>query len=239
MQIRLIAAFFPLMRPGACDRYDPMLNVGLTGGIATGKSTVGRMFMDKGGHLIDHDMLAHRVEEPGRPAWQEIVSFFGRDILNEDQTVNRGRLGAIVFSDASKLKKLNDIVHPAVFREWMSEVDDIARRDPRGIILSDIPLLFEVGWQDAVDVIVLIYVSGEEQIRRMTLRNGYSRREAEDRLNAQIPIDDKVLMSDYIINNEGSLEKTMADVDRVWASLVEKERIKSMRGTFFKLKDWT
>lgn len=216
-----------------------MLNVGLTGGIATGKSTVGRMFMDRGGHLIDHDILAHRVEEPEGPAWQEIVACFGRDILNDDHTLNRSRLGAIVFSDPSKLNKLNEIVHPAVFREWMKEVNDIVRRDPRGIILSDIPLLFEVGWQDAVDVIVLIYVSGEEQIRRMTLRNGYSRREAEDRLNSQIPIDDKVLRSDYIINNEGPLEKTREDVDRVWASLIEKERIKSMKGKFFKFKNRT
>jgi len=214
-----------------------MLNVGLTGGIATGKSTVGRMFIEQGGYLIDHDSLAHRAEEPGKPAWQDIVAFFGNDILNEDRTLNRSRLGAIVFSDSSKLKKLNEIVHPAVFREWMLEVEAIVRRDPRGIILSDIPLLFEAGWQDAVDVIVLVYVSREEQIRRISLRNGYSRLEAEERLNAQIPIEDKVLMSDYVINNEGPLEKTRENVESVWTRLVEKERIKSMRGRFFRLKD--
>jgi dephospho-CoA kinase len=222
-----------------CDRYDPMLNVGLTGGIATGKSTVDRMFLDKGAYLIDHDTLAHRVEEPGLPVWQSIVSFFGTEILNEDRTLNRGRLGMIVFGDESKRKRLNDIVHPAVFSEWKKEINEITRKDPRGIIISDIPLLFEVGWQDAVDVIVLIYVSRDEQIRRMTLRNGYSRREAEDRLNAQISIDEKVLNSDYIINNEGPLAKTRKDVDRVWADLVEKERIKSMKGKFFKLKEST
>lgn len=216
-----------------------MLNVGLTGGIATGKSTVDRMFQDRGAYLIDHDALAHRVEEPGLPAWNAIVSFFGMEILNEDRTVNRGRLGAIVFGDEYKRKKLNDIVHPAVFQEWKKEIDGITRKDPRGIIISDIPLLFEVGWQDAVDVIVLIYVSRKEQIRRMTLRNGYTRREAEDRLNAQMSIDEKVLLSDYVINNEESLEKTRKDVDRIWAYLIEKEHIKNMKGKFFKLKGRT
>jgi dephospho-CoA kinase len=216
-----------------------MLNVGLTGGIATGKSTVDRMFQDRGAYLIDHDALAHRVEEPGLPAWKAIVTFFGTEILNEDRTLNRGRLGAIVFSDETRRKKLNDIVHPAVFQEWKKEIDEIARKDPRGIIVSDIPLLFEVNWQDAVDVIVLIYVSKKEQIRRMTLRNGYTRREAEDRLNAQMSIDEKVLLSDCVINNEGSLEKTRKDVDRVWASLVEMERIKIMKGKLFKLKGRT
>jgi len=219
------------------DRYDHMLNVGLTGGIASGKSTVDRMFVDKGAYLIDHDALAHRVEEPGRPVWKEIVSCFGPEILNEDRSINRERLGSLVFNDESKLKKLNDIVHPAVFNEWMMEIKEITRKEPRGIILSDIPLLFEVGWQDAVDAIVLIYISRDEQVRRLTERNGYSKREAEDRLNSQMSIDDKVLRSDYVINNEGSLKSTSENVDRVWTSLVEKERIKSMKGKLFKLKD--
>jgi len=216
-----------------------MLNVGLTGGIASGKSTVDRMFQDKGAYLIDHDLLAHRVVEQGRPAWQRIVSFFGPGILHEDQSLNRGKLGELVFSDASRRKALNDIVHPAVFSEWMTEIKNIARKDPRGIIISDIPLLFETGWQDAVDVIVLIYIPRDEQIRRLTERNGYTLREAEDRLNSQMPLDDKVLRSDYIINNEGSLEITRENVDRVWTHLVEKERVKSMKGPFFKLKNRT
>jgi dephospho-CoA kinase len=221
------------------DRYDPMLNVGLTGGIASGKSTVDLMFLDKGAYLIDHDSLAHRVEEPGHPAWNDIVSFFGSGTLNEDRTINREKLGALVFKHESKRKMLNDIVHPAVFSEWMKEIEKITRKDPRGIIISDIPLLFEVGWQDAVDVIVLIYIPRDEQLRRLTERNGYSKRDAENRLNSQMSIDDKVLRSDYVINNEGPLDNTRENVDRVWTNLVEKERIKSMKSKFFKLKDRT
>jgi dephospho-CoA kinase len=219
------------------DRYDSMLNVGLTGGIASGKSTVDRMFVDKGAYLIDHDSMAHWVEEPGRPVWRDIVSCFGPEILNSDRSINRERLGALVFNNESKRKKLNDIVHPAVFSEWMDKIGEITKKDPRGIIISDIPLLFEVNWQDAVDVIVLIYISRDEQVRRLTERNGFSKRDAEDRLNSQMSIDDKVLRSDYVINNEGPLENTKRDVDRVWANLVEKERIKSMKGKFFNLKD--
>ncbi len=214
-----------------------MLNVGLTGGIASGKSTVDKMFQDKGAHLIDHDILAHRVEEPDRSAWHDIVTFFGPEILNDDRTINRSRLGALVFGDESKRRKLNEIVHPAVFSEWMNEVEQIAAHDPRGIIISDIPLLFEVGWQDAVDVIVLIYVSRDMQIRRLVTRNGYSLPEAEERLNAQMPIDDKVLRADFVINNEGPLDETSKTVNNVWKSLIDYERRKMMKGRFFKLKD--
>jgi len=230
---------FSLMGPGPCDRYDPMLNVGLTGGIASGKSTVDAMFLARGAYLIDHDSLARRVVEKDRPAWKDIVSLFGADILFKDGSLNRVRLGEIVFSDESKRAELDRIVHPAVFREWMEAIERITRQAPHGIIISDIPLLFEAGWQDAVDVIVLVYISRDEQIRRLTERNGYTRREAEDRLIAQMPIEDKVLRSDYIINNEGPLESTRENVDRVWDGLVEKERVKSMKGRFFKLKKKT
>jgi len=216
-----------------------MLNVGLTGGIASGKSTVDAMFLARGAYLIDHDSLARRVVEKDRPAWKDIVSLFGADILFKDGSLNRVRLGEIVFSDESKRAELDRIVHPAVFREWMEAIERITRQAPHGIIISDIPLLFEAGWQDAVDVIVLVYISRDEQIRRLTERNGYTRREAEDRLIAQMPIEDKVLRSDYIINNEGPLESTRENVDRVWDGLVEKERVKSMKGRFFKLKKKT
>ena len=214
-----------------------MLNVGLTGGIASGKSTVDLMFQEKGAYLIDHDALAHRVEDLDRPAWKDIVEFFGTEVLNEDRTINRARLGALVFGDEAKLKKLNDIVHPAVFREWMNEIEEITRKEPRAIIISDIPLLFEVGWQDTVDIIVLIYISRDEQIRRLTARNGYSASEAEERLSAQMPIDDKVFRADFVVNNEGSLDETRANVAKVWEDLVERERVKSLKGRFFKLKD--
>jgi dephospho-CoA kinase len=213
-----------------------MLNVGLTGGIASGKSTVDMMFHEKGAYLIDHDILAHQAEEPDRRAWKEIVAFFGPEILNDDRTINRRLLGNIVFRDREKRRILMDIVHPVVFEDWKRRVTDITRKDPSAIIISDIPLLLERGWQDAVDSIIVVYVSPEEQIGRLVARNGLSRLEAEERLGSQIPIDEKVLYADFIINNEGPLEETRREVDRVWAKLQELETAKRLKGNHSKFK---
>ncbi|HRR40066.1 MAG TPA: dephospho-CoA kinase [Syntrophales bacterium] len=213
-----------------------MLNVGLTGGIASGKSTVDMMFHEKGAYLIDHDVLAHQAEEPDRRAWREIVAFFGPEILNDDRTINRRLLGSIVFKDREKRRILMDIVHPIVFEDWKRRVTDITRKDPSAIIISDIPLLLERGWQDAVDSIILIYVSPEEQIGRLITRNGLSRVEAEERLSSQIPIDEKVLYADFIINNEGPLDETRKEVDRVWVKLLDLEKAKRLKGNHSKLR---
>lgn len=203
-----------------------MLNIGLTGGIGSGKSTVDRFLQAKGAFIIDFDALTHLVEEPGGRAWHGIVATFGRDILNEDDTINREKLGTIVFRDDAKLQKLNNIVHPAVFDEWKQRIDAIQREKADAIIISDIPLLIEVGWQSYVDLVILIYISPEEQIRRIISRNGYSRQEAEERLNAQMPINDKIPYADFVINNEGSLDETRAAIDEIWAKLIEREKQK-------------
>ena len=199
-----------------------MLNVGLTGGIGSGKSTVDRFFMAKGAYVIDFDELAHLVEEPNGPAWKGIVENFGREILNADDTINREKLGGIVFRDREKLKKLNSIVHPAVFDEWKKKINDIRKED--AIIISDIPLLIEVGIQDAADITILVYISPEEQIKRIMKRNGYSRKESKDRLNSQMSIDDKIPYADFVINNEGSIKETKKVVDEVWEKLIKKEK---------------
>ena len=199
-----------------------MLNVGLTGGIGSGKSTVDGLFRAKGAYIIDFDELAHLVEEPNGPAWKGIVENFGREILNADDTINREKLGDIVFRDREKLKKLNSIVHPAVFDEWKKKINDIRKED--AIIISDIPLLIEVGMQDAVDITILVYISPEEQIKRIMKRNGYSSKESEDRLNSQMSIDDKIPYADFVINNEGSIKETKKTVDEVWENLIKKEK---------------
>lgn len=201
-----------------------MLNVGLTGGIASGKSTVAKMFRAKGAYLIDLDKLAHFVEEPDQIAWKAIVDYFGPDVLNEDQTINRIKLGLIVFPNREKLSKLNSIVHPAVFEEWRKRIDEIREKNAAAIIISDIPLLVEVGMQNQVDVVVLVYVSPEDQIRRSMDRNGFSRADAERRLSVQMPIDEKISHADFIIDNRGSLEKTEIAVNAVWAELLRRER---------------
>jgi len=201
-----------------------MLNVGLTGGIASGKSTVAKMFESKGAYLIDLDKLAHIVEEPGQIAWKAIVDSFGTDILNEDRTINRIKLGLIVFPDREKLSRLNSIVHPAVFEEWRRRIEHIRGKNTEAIIISDIPLLIEVGMQNQVDVVVLVYISPEDQIERLMDRNGVSRVDAERRLSAQMPIDEKISHADFVIDNRGSLEKTEIAVNTVWEELLIRER---------------
>jgi dephospho-CoA kinase len=203
-----------------------MLNVGLTGGIASGKSTVAKMFEDKGAYLIDFDALAHFVEEPDHPAWKAIVEFFGREILNEDGTINRAKLGLIVFSDHEKLSMLNSIVHPAVFDMWRRRIEDIRKRNPRAIVVSDVPLLLEVRMQHLFDVVILVHVSPEDQIRRLTERNEYSRKEAESRLDTQMPIDEKISHADFVIDNKGPIETTRSVVNAVWEELLVREKEK-------------
>ena len=210
--------------PGPCVRSGVMLNVGLTGSIACGKSTVARMFVEKGAFHIDFDRLAHQVEEPDQPAWRRIVDFFGPGILNPDRTINRARLGAIVFEDREKLETLNGIVHPEVFTAWHRRLDEIRQARPDAIVISDVPLLIEAGMQPLVDIVVLVYVSPEEQIRRLVNRDGCSRREAQVRFASQMSIDAKRQHAHIVIDNQGSVEETQKIVDRVWEDLLEKEK---------------
>ncbi|MDD5712735.1 MAG: dephospho-CoA kinase [Smithellaceae bacterium] len=205
-----------------------MLNVGLTGSIACGKSTVARMLQKRGAHIIDFDTLAHYVEEPEHPAWQEIVAFFGREVLAADGQIDREKLGAIVFADKDKLARLNEIVHPAVFEEWSRRISEIEKNEPRAIIISDIPLLIEVGMESLVDLVVLVYATPEEQIDRLMGRNGFSRAEAETRLSAQMPIAEKLKHAHIVVNNEESLEKTEHVVGKLWEELVRREREKAV-----------
>ena len=141
-----------------------MLNVGLTGGIASGKSTVARMLAEKGALVIDLDEIAHAVEEPEGPVWQEIVHHFGRAILGADRAIDRRKLGAVVFGDREKLELLNRLVHPAVLTEWQRRIAEIRAARPDAIVLSDIPLLLEAGLKPLVDLVLLVYLPPEEQI---------------------------------------------------------------------------
>jgi dephospho-CoA kinase len=208
-----------------------MLNIGLTGGIGSGKSTVAQFFKNKGAYLIDFDVLAHKVEEPGGPAWKQIVEEFGSEILNKDATINREKLGDIVFQDKKKLETLNGIVHPTVFKEWVHRMEEIKKEKEDAIVISDIPLLIEVGLQKYVDLVILVYIPPEEQIERIRTRNGFTREEAEYRLHSQMPIDEKLSLADVVINNGGPLEETRKIVEKYWPELLERERIKRKRET--------
>jgi dephospho-CoA kinase len=203
-----------------------MLNVGLTGGIACGKSTVARLFAEKGAFHIDFDQLAHAVVEPDKPAWQQIVDYFGPEILHPDRTIDRTKLGAIVFRGKRKRAQLNSIVHPAVFAAWCCRTQEIEEIKPDAIILSDAPLLIEEGMQPLFDLVMLVYVSEEEQTDRLMKRNGLSREETLRRLKSQMPIDDKLPFAQIVIKNQGTLEETRRIVDQVWQDLRQQEKAK-------------
>ncbi|MBN1662907.1 MAG: dephospho-CoA kinase [Deltaproteobacteria bacterium] len=203
-----------------------MLHVGLTGGIACGKSTIAKMLEAKGAYLFDLDVLTHFVEEPDRVAWKGIVEHFGPGILNEDRTINRARLGAIVFADRDQLEQLNRIVHPAVYDEWYRLVKEIYRKDPRAVVLSDVPLLIEQDLKSVFDVIAVVYISPDEQVERLIFRNRFNREEAETRVASQMSIDEKVRHADIVINNQGSVEDAQKTIDVLWQKLLEMEKQK-------------
>jgi dephospho-CoA kinase len=204
-----------------------MLNVGLTGGIASGKSTVAKMFVKNGAYLIDFDGLAHEVQEPGKPAWREVVNHFGKRILQPDKKIDRVKLGNIVFADKEKLMELNNIVHPIVFQEWHARLDKIGKKEKHAIILSDVPLLFEVNMQHLFDMTMLVLIAPKEQVSRLMIRNGVNKEEAEKRLKSQMPISKKIGLADIVIDNKGSILETEKRVGQIWRELLKKEKQKS------------
>jgi dephospho-CoA kinase len=222
---------FVLMERGPCGRSVPMLNVGLTGGIATGKSTVVRMLVKRGARVIDHDGLVHTLQEPGQPVWKRIVETFGRDILDADERIDRKKLGALVFDNEQRRKVLEGIVHPAVLEEAQRQRDRIGKEDEQAIVLSDIPLLLEVGMQECFDLILLVYAPPEVQIRRVMKRNNLSREEALSRLKSQMPIDEKPKFADLIIRNDGTMRELEKRVGEVWQELLAREKKKRLQVT--------
>lgn len=204
-----------------------MLSVGLTGGIACGKSTVAEMFVRLGAYLIDLDKLAHEVQEPGEPAWRKIIDYFGNDVVGNDQKIDRNKVAAIVFNQPEKLQALNDIVHPSVYEEWQARLKSIITSDPRAIILSDIPLLFEARMQSLFDLTIVVMIPSAEQIVRLMARNGMTEEEARKRIKNQMPIGDKAGLADIVINNQSSIADTRKRVQEVWGELIRREKEKT------------
>ena len=185
-----------------------MLLVGLTGGIATGKSLVSQILKELGAYIIDADKIARQVVEPEKPAWFEIVKFFGRDIINKDKTINRKRLGEIIFNDPVKKRKLEEIVHPKVIEEENRLVKEYGRKNPNGIVIIDAALLIEAGSHKRVDKLIVVYADKETQFKRLSERDGLSRADAEKRTASQLPLDKKVKMADFVIDNSKGIEET-------------------------------
>lgn len=196
-----------------------MIIIGLTGGIASGKSTVAKMLVEKGAYLIDADQLAREVVEPGRPAWRAIVEWLGESILLPDRNIDRARLADIVFNDPVMLDRLNKIVHPRVGSRFLALSEQIKAQNPEAVVVYDIPLLIEAGMQEMVDLVLLVYLPRESQISRLQQRDGISRSEAEARLNAQKPLEEKKEDADVIIDNSGTIAETACQVDQFWNKL--------------------
>jgi dephospho-CoA kinase len=205
------------------DKGKVML-LAVTGGIATGKSTVSRILGELGAPLIDFDLLARQVVEPVKPAWKEIVEYFGKEVVQADGQIDRKRLSEIVFQDVEKRKKLEGITHPRIFEEFDRQVKEIASRDPDAIIQAGIPLLIELNLQNRFDQVLLVYAPQETQIDRSMKRDRISREAAKNILKAQMPIDEKLRLADFVIHNEGSREDTRKQVEAVWQELKKMQK---------------
>ncbi|WEG16194.1 dephospho-CoA kinase [Alkalihalophilus pseudofirmus] len=188
--------------------------IGLTGGIASGKSTVSNWLSEHGYPIIDADKIARDVVEPGMGAYEAIVGQFGREILFEDGTINRKKLGSIIFKDEKKRSELNQIVHPAVRREMLAQKD---RYEAEGheTIIFDIPLLFESNLFHLVDRVMLVYVDKQTQLNRLLDRDQAGSEDAKARIASQLPLEDKKSRADYIIDNSRSLEETFQQLKNV------------------------
>ena len=204
-----------------------MLKIGLTGGIASGKSSVGEMFVKLGAHLIQADTVAHALMQPGNVVYDEVVRRFGAGILNRDLTIDRPKLAEIAFGKGGggtpRVRELNEIVHPAVIErenEWMEE---IGRPDSNAIAIVEAALILESGGAERFDRLIVVTCTPEQRIQRFAHRLGISedaaRVEVERRMAAQIPDDEKIKAADFVIDNSGSLDATEAQVQRVFAQL--------------------
>lgn len=194
--------------------------VGLTGGIATGKSTAARFFAEAGGRLIDADRLARRVVEPGRPALAALAEAFGPEVVRPDGSLDREALAARVFGRPEALGRLNAIVHPRVAEEADAAIRAIRRTDPGALIVYDVPLLYECGLAGRFEAVVVVYVPREEQAARLMRRDGLSRAQAEARLASQLDIEEKARRADFVLDNRGSVD----DLRRQVEALVDRWR---------------
>ncbi|MGA2412817.1 MAG: dephospho-CoA kinase [Candidatus Sulfotelmatobacter sp.] len=216
-----------------------MLKVGLTGGIASGKSVVGEMFVTLGAHLVQADRIAHELMLPGQPVYNEVVRHFGGGILNPDLSINRGKLAEAAFGSASstansgqiaaaatipeRIQELNRIVHPAVIRSQNEWMDEMGRQNPEGVAMVEAALILEAGAAKSFDRLIVLTCSDEQRVARFAKRQKLSleaaRKEVARRMAAQLPEEEKIKAADFVIDNSGSLERTRAQVEQVWQRL--------------------
>lgn len=208
-----------------------MLKVGLTGGIAAGKSVVGEMFVALGAHLVQADRIAHSLMQPGEPVYNEVVRHFGGEILNPDLSINRAKLAEVAFGPpaqaegkrASRIEELNRIVHPVVIRsqdEWMLEM---GRQDPHAVAMVEAALILEAGAGDHFDRLIVVTCSAEQRVTRFAARQKIdletARKEVARRMAAQLPDEEKIKAADFVIDNSCPLDHTRGQARQVWQKL--------------------
>ena len=199
-----------------------MLRVGLTGGVACGKSTVAKMFADLGATVVDADLIAHELYRPGHEVLQELVNHFGPEILNPNGGLDRARLATLVF-DGERVEELNKIVHPAVIRQQDQWMRSLGEKDPNAVAIVEAALILEAGVKDRFDRIMVVTCKPEQKVTRFAQRTGMSedaaRVDVERRTKAQMPDEEKARCADFVIDNSGSVEETRHQVQRIYSEL--------------------
>src|SRR5438045_7794429 len=209
-----------------------MLKVGLTGGIATGKSSVARRFAELGVHIIDADSIGHELMAPGESIYDEIVKRFGADILNSDKTVNRAKLAELAFDQRRpRIYELNSLLHPGIIQRYEKRMEEIATRQPNAIVMLEAALLLEAGLRRRFDRIIVVSCKPQQRIERWEQRQKVdadaAKREVTRRMMAQAPDEAKIQAADYVIDNSGSIEETKKQVEKVYEALLPQAKAKS------------
>jgi dephospho-CoA kinase len=205
------------------------LLVGLTGGIATGKSTVSEMLRRIGAEVIDADVLAREVVEPGRPAFVASVAEFGREVLHPDGTLDRAKLGAIVFADPAKRKRLEAITHPAIRERFAERLVELEARGFDGLVFFDAAVIVESGGYKTLDRLVVVVTDEATEQARLMARDGIGRAEALQKIRSQMPVADKAKLAHYVIDNTGDRAATEAQARAVYAALLAEHRARDRR----------
>ncbi|MGE3522644.1 MAG: dephospho-CoA kinase [Candidatus Dadabacteria bacterium] len=198
--------------------------LGLTGNIASGKSTVARMLEGMGARIIDADQIAREVVEPEKPAWVDIVKKFGPGILSPDGTIDRQRLGEIVFGDESQRRLLMDITHPRIKKAVRERLAEYKEENAPVVVVEAALIVEKGGLREFLDGLIVVTADEESQIERLAKRSGHTREEALARIGSQMPAGEKALHADYLIDNSGTEEETEQQVKRLWEEIIREER---------------
>lgn len=204
-----------------------MLIVALTGGIASGKSIVAEVLEDLGCYIHHADKIAHDLMEPEKPAWKKIVAHFGKKILNEDKTINRSRLGKIIFSDEKERRFLNELIHPLVLEKKKEVSSRLEKEGHYNIFISEAALTIEAGFADFFDKIIMTYCKKEVQKKRLMERDGISRKQTMKIIKSQMQPQEKLKYTDYIIDTSSSLQSTVEQTERVYRNLMMDNEMKN------------